>query len=263
MGLLRSDERSGLGGSRLEALHEGRHLAEELRELAQELGTCEAGEGFLNETESDADADATPATALAASEPVKGGGVERVVKPLGGVEEIGGVQRRRRVEHDEVVAPAGGEVVEPLCRGEFVGTGEAGGEEAVEAVGLQRGALRRVGHPAAEDGREGLVGLEHGGPHLAGQRRVGEPHGLVGERGNAERVGEATGGVDGENKCATPRCSSLPGEQGAHGGLAYAAASYADKNPRRPDKLLQRLHQGCSGRSMRSARRSTSASVSA
>ena len=154
---------------------------------------------------------------------------------------MGGVSTTTSVE-----ALVGVELVQLLGRHVLLRAGQRAGDVPIERVALDPLGLLRVGRVQLDQVVEGHLGVEHGRPELPCAGRVGSGHQrrLVGEsaRGpEAERVGEATGGIDGDDDRPPPLLGRLGGQDRGGGGLADTARAAADDDAALGHDPRQRL----------------------
>ena len=188
--------------------------------------------------------DDAAAEARRAQEDLDGAALEEAGEPLRGVEEVERVARRRRVEHEQVEAPAGVEVVELGDRRELLRAGHGAGELLVDAVAQHLVARLRVRRQVLDQLVEGPLGVEHQRPQLAAQldavRREAlrrDQARLVAELLEPERVGEPPRRVDRDHRDARAVGGGAHGERGGRRGLAHAAGAGADDDPLAGDEV--------------------------
>ncbi len=159
----------------------------------------------------------------------------------GGVEEIHGPAAGRGVDDDEVEAAVLVELVQLLYRHVLLRAGQRVAEVAVQPA-LQDGlGLGLVAGVPADRVVEGGFGVEHHRPQLPGPRSVHPARG-VGQRIQAEGVGEAPGRIDGNNT-GPPALAGAPDRDGCRsGGLTDSSRAAADDDPALLDEGEQVAH---------------------
>ena len=183
--------------------------AEEHRQVLEQVDAGDALE--QREHDAGAAADDLAAEAGRAQEDADRAALEEAGQAAGRVEEVERVARRRRVEHEQVVAALLVELVELGDRGELLRAGDRARELLVDPVAEDLVARRGVGRELLDHLVEGALGVEHHRPQLAlhldpvGAEALGvdEPR-LVAELLHPERVGEPLGGVDRDDRDAQP-----------------------------------------------------------
>src|SRR4051794_2708607 len=161
--------------------------------------------------------------------------LEEAGEPVGRVEEVERVARRRRVEHEHVEAPGAVELPELRDSRELLRAGDRARELLVDAVAEHVVASRGVGRQARDELVERLLDVEHHRPQLAlhddavaGEAgRVDEAR-LVAQLGKPERVRQALGGIDRHDRDAQARRREAHRQRGRGRRLADAARPRAD-----------------------------------
>ena len=155
--------------------------------------------------------------------------------PARRLEEVERVPRRRRVEHDQVVAPARPHLVEALHRHVLVRARHRPRQLLVD--GVSQDPLGRLGRRCllAHERIERRPGVQHGGvqaarPGHAVRGQVDRVLAVVG-LGQAERAGQAPGRVDRQHEHAPAALRHARRERGGRGGLADAAGAGAHRHP--------------------------------
>src|SRR5919201_3774907 len=217
----------------LEALDEPAQRAEE---DAQVLEQIDAGQALEHREH-----DARPAPddpggqAGRREEDLQRAPLEEARQPVGGVEEVQRVARRRRVEDEHVEAPGAVEVVELGDRRELLRAGHRAGQLLIDAVGEDVVAGALVGREAGDEVVERALGVEHHRPQLAAHLDpvAGEAVGvdearLVAELVEPQGVGQPLGGVDGDDSDAQPARRQAHRQCRRRGRLADATRAGAD-----------------------------------
>ena len=216
---------------RVHRLEVEEELGDVLEELTAEHAIGHLVEGLARRVEHAATASA--ADAVGNGEPPQQPTAEEVGHARGRLEEVDRVPRGRRVDDDEVVLAARVHLVEALHRDVVVALHEATGDVVVHPVveDAVRGGL--VGRVAQHQLVPRALGVEHRRPQLAarlhaelGVRVERHPAGHVAERLEAQRVGEALGGVDGEDEHLAAE-ARRGGERGRGRGRRLAHATGA------------------------------------
>jgi hypothetical protein len=235
-------------GALLEAAEEVVELGDKLGDLLEEVAPGELADaledhrGALGE-----DVEAELAGLLkGVDEPAHGGAVEGVHEALGGVEEVEGVGGGGGIEEDQVEGVVGLDRVELLHGHVLVGTGEGGGDVLIEPV-VEDAVPRLGGGGVAVDQLvEGALGVEHhdreGAVDL--EPRVEEALGvdglgLGGHGAEAQAVGEAPGGVDGEAEHPLAPARGGEAEGGGGGGLADTPGADHEDHTARGEQSFQ------------------------
>ncbi len=155
----------------------------------------------------------------------------------GRLEEVQGVVRGRRVDHDDVEGPLAVQLEELRDRRHLLRARGGGGELAVDAVGEQLLARVLVGRQLDDELVEGLLHIERHRPQLAARLHVGcvEARGLdarrLARRAHAERARHSPRGVDREHEHPLALAREAEAERGRDRRLADAAGAGADAYP--------------------------------
>ena len=219
-----------------EAVDHAAERAEEHRQVVQEVDAGEA----LHQPEHDAGAAAEDAAAQArrAQEHLDRAALEEPGEPVGRVEEVERVARRRRVEHQQVVVALLVELVQLRDRSELLRPGDRAGELLVDPVREHVVDRRPVGREPLDQLVERALGVEHQRPQLAADldavvaeaRGIDEPR-LVAELLEPERVREPLGRVDRDHHHLQPALGHAHRQRGGRGGLPDPARPGADDDP--------------------------------
>ncbi len=140
------EQRLDAGRALLEAVHQAAQRAEEDRDVVHQVDAREA----LEDREDDARAAAHELRrdARRHEQDLQRAALEEVRQPVGRVEEVQRVARRRRVEHEHVEAAVVVQVVELRDRGELLRAGDRARQLLVDAVAehvLARAGRRATG----------------------------------------------------------------------------------------------------------------------
>ena len=159
--------------------------------------------------------------------------VEEGPEPFRGVEEVEGGAGRRGVDDDEVpgalAVGLGPQLAELLHRHVLLGPGERAGDCLVEGVLEDLGRLLGGG-VGEHDLVEGPLHVEHHRVERPARGRVDARHRprRVVELVEAERLGQAAGGVDGEHDHLPPGLGRPDAERGGRRRLPDPAGAAAD-----------------------------------
>jgi hypothetical protein len=173
--------------------------------------------------------------------------IEEPAEPLRRVEEV---QRRpagRGIHHDEVPLVGVPELAELLHRHVLLRPGEARGQRLVERVGQDLRGPVRVG-VRLDDFIERPLHVQHHRVQAAaagGVDAVHRPRGVV-QGGQAHRLGQPPGWVDGQHAGLPAAFGGAQADRGRGRGLADAARSAADDDPGPPvidDPVHVQLHR--------------------
>ena len=160
--------------------------------------------------------------------------VQEPGEPGRGVQEVQRRAGRRGVHHDQVPLVPGVQLTQLLHRHVLLGAGEGGAHGLVEGVGEDLRAPRRVG-VREHDLVEGALHVQHHGVQLAAAGLDVDPldpAGGVVQLGQAERLGQPAGRVDGEHHRAPAVPLGRPQRQRRRGGrLADPTGAAADHDP--------------------------------
>ncbi len=222
-------------------LEEEEELGDVLQELRAEDAVGDRVEGLRGVVED--------AGAGGGGQPAQQAGAEELGHALGRLEEVDGVPGRRGVDDDQVVAPRGVDLVEPLHGDVVVALHELAGDVLVERVGQDGVAGGGVGGVQADEVVPARLRVEHGGEELASRLDAGVGEGRprhlgldVAELLEAQGVGQPLGRVDGQHQHPAPEVAGGHGPQGRGARrLAHPARATGD------DDLLggqQRLEGG-------------------
>ncbi len=251
------EQRADALGPLREAIDQPRQRAEEHRQILEQVDAGHALE--QREDDAGAAADDLAAEARRPEEDADRASLEEAGQAPGRVEEVKGVARRRRVEHEQVVVALLVELVELGDRGELLRAGDRAGELLVDPVAEDLVARGGVGRELLDHLVERALGVEHHRPQLAlhldpvgaEALRVDE-HRLVAQLLHPERVGESLGGVDRDDRDPQPGGRHAHRERGRRRGLADAARPRADDDPLAFEQRDDRCHgpdnRGASGR---------------
>ena len=241
------EQRADALGALREAVDQPGERAEEHRQVLEQVDAGHALE--QREDDAGAAADDLAAEARGAQEDADRAALEEARQAAGRVEEVERVARRRRVEHEQVVVALLVELVELGDRRELLRAGDRARELLVDPVAEDLVARRGVGRELLDHLVEGALGVEHHRPQLAlhldpvGAEALGvdEPR-LVAQLLHPERVGEALGGVDRDDRDPQPVGRHAHRERGRRGRLADAARAGADHDPLAVEQRDDRCH---------------------
>jgi hypothetical protein len=181
-------------------------------------------------------------------EPPQEAAAEELRHPIRRFEEVDGVAGGRGVHDDQVVATAGVDLIEPFHGDVVVALDELAGDVLVERVGqdgLEGGLVGRVqahqvvpaGLRVQHRGEQPTSGLDAG----VGEGRAGDLALDVAERLEAQGVGQALGGVDGQHQHPTAEVGSgHRRERGRVRRLAHASGATGDHHLVGGQELLER-----------------------
>ena len=152
-------------GALAEAVDQRAHRAQQDRHVLEQVHARE----LLQDPEDDARAGAEqpPGDPRRHEEELQRAALEEVRQAVGRVEEVQRVARRRRVEHDRVVAALAVELVELGHRAELLRAGDRARQLRVDAVAQHVVARRRVGRELGDQAVERRLRVEHHRPQLA------------------------------------------------------------------------------------------------
>ncbi len=172
--------------------------------------------------------------------------VEQAREPLGRVEEVERVPRRRRVDDDEVEVALVVQLVQLLHRHVFLRAAERAGDVAVE--GVVEDALRLLSVDAAlrATSRSNVdfvssISAESRPPGAAspvGPRAAVDLGRIVGEVLDAERVGEPARGIDRHHARVPAAARAFERDHGRGRRLADAAGAATDDDAAVVDELV-------------------------
>jgi hypothetical protein len=161
--------------------------------------------------------------------------VQEPCEPRRGLQEVERVAGGRRVDDDEVEADVVVQLVQLLGGHVLLGAGQRGRDVAVEAVAHDSLGLLGVGRVQLDEVVERALRVQHHRPQLAAVHPAVEPAdgevgygaGLVGQPGQAQRVGQPAGRVDRDDDRAAAGRRGLDRQHGSRGRLAHAAGAAA------------------------------------
>jgi hypothetical protein len=220
-------------GALLEAVDQPAERAEEDAEVVEQVDARQLAQHRQHDPGPRAD-DAR-GEAGRAEEDLQRAPLEEAGQPVGRVEEVERVARRRRVEHEHVEAPGAVELVELRDGGELLRAGDGARQLLIDPVREHVVARAGVGGEALDQLVERLLGVEHHRPQLAlhddavagDALGVDQPR-LVVERREPERVGQPPRRVDRHDRDPQARRREPHRQRRRRGRLPDAARAGAD-----------------------------------
>ncbi len=226
-----------VGGGREEIRDGRKHVAAgKALELAHDKSRRLAGDLHRN----------PPGRERRREQPSRSSRIEQANQPRGRLQELEGVRCGGSVHDLELEGAGLMKIVKLLERGESFGAGELGGQAFVEWIVENPAALRRVGNKALDDGVPGAGHVEYhrGEPKPLvksgrGKLAAADSGWLAAQAGQAERVTQALGRIDGYQRGVEIGRCAREAERRGDSRLTDAAGAEQNRNRALCEQVFQ------------------------